>query len=203
MLILLSKKSLDNKDIVLTGQYLGVVEEFLPDKQSTFIKDGKIFATKTGMITVNNKERKIEISTHQEKDRKVVKIGDTVIGAILFLRLYSVGISFYTINKKIHFNSNYFGNIHVSQISDKYVEKIHDAFQVTDIVRARVVEQEYNEYKLNTTGKNLGVIYADCVICGNPLTKVGYSKLKCERCGNVESRKLANDYGNVTNNLRF
>jgi len=203
LLILLSKKSLDNKDIVLTGQYLGVVEEFLPDKQSTFIKDGKIFATKTGMITVNNKERKIEISTHQEKDRKVVKIGDTVIGAILFLRLYSVGISFYTINKKIHFNSNYFGNIHVSQISDKYVEKIHDAFQVTDIVRARVVEQEYNEYKLNTTGKNLGVIYADCVICGNPLTKVGYSKLKCERCGNVESRKLANDYGNVTNNLRF
>lgn len=199
----MSKKSLDNKDIVLTGQYLGVVEEFLPDKQSTFIKDGKIFATKTGMITVNNKERKIEISTHQEKDRKVVKIGDTVIGAILFLRLYSVGISFYTINKKIHFNSNYFGNIHVSQISDKYVEKIHDAFQVTDIVRARVVEQEYNEYKLNTTGKNLGVIYADCVICGNPLTKVGYSKLKCERCGNVESRKLANDYGNVTNNLRF
>ncbi len=203
MLILLSKKSLDDEDIVLTGQYLGVVEEFLPDKQSTFIKDGKIFATKTGLITVNNKEKKIEISTHQEKDRKVVKIGDTVIGAILFLRLYSVGISFYTINKKIHFNSNYFGNIHVSQISDKYVEKIHDAFQITDIVRARVVEQEYNEYKLSTTGKNLGVIYADCVICGNSLTKIGYNKLKCERCGNVESRKLANDYGNVTNNLRF
>jgi len=199
----LSKKSLDDEDIVLTGQYLGVVEEFLPDKQSTFVKDGKIFATKTGMITVNNKERKIEISTHQEKDRKVVKIGDTVIGAILFLRLYSVGISFYTINKKIHFNSNYFGNIHVSQISDKYVEKIHDAFQITDIVRARVVEQEYNEYKLSTTGKNLGVIYADCVICGNPLIKIGYNKLKCERCGNVESRKLANDYGNVSNNLRF
>jgi len=203
LLILLSKKSLDDEDIVLTGQYLGVVEEFLPDKQSTFVKDGKIFATKTGMITVNNKERKIEISTHQEKDRKVVKIGDTVIGAILFLRLYSVGISFYTINKKIHFNSNYFGNIHVSQISDKYVEKIHDAFQITDIVRARVVEQEYNEYKLSTTGKNLGVIYADCVICGNPLIKIGYNKLKCERCGNVESRKLANDYGNVSNNLRF
>ncbi len=199
----MSKKSLDDEDIVLTGQYLGVVEEFLPDKQSTFVKDGKIFATKTGMITVNNKERKIEISTHQEKDRKVVKIGDTVIGAILFLRLYSVGISFYTINKKIHFNSNYFGNIHVSQISDKYVEKIHDAFQITDIVRARVVEQEYNEYKLSTTGKNLGVIYADCVICGNPLIKIGYNKLKCERCGNVESRKLANDYGNVSNNLRF
>ncbi|MFW9900836.1 MAG: exosome complex RNA-binding protein Csl4 [Candidatus Thorarchaeota archaeon] len=199
----MSKKTPKDGDVIITGDYLGVVEEFLPDKQSTYTKEGKIYATKTGLISIDNKARKIEISTHQEKDRKIVKIGDTVIGVILFLRLYSVGISFYTINKKIHFNSNYFGNIHVSQISDKYVEKIQDAFQITDIVRARVVEQEYNEYKLSTTGKHLGVIYADCVICGNSLTKIGYNKLKCERCGNVETRKLANDYGNVTNNLRF
>ena len=203
MLILLSKKSLKDGDIVITGEKLGVVEEFLPDKQSTFTKDGKIFAIKTGMININNKERKIEISTHQEKDRKVVKIGDIVIGSILFLRQYSVGINFCTINKKIHFNSSYFGNIHVSQISDRYVERISDAFQITDIVRARVVEQNYTEYKLSTTGKDLGVIYADCVICGDPLKKIGYNKLKCDRCGNVESRKLTSDYGNVTNNLRF
>ncbi len=199
----MSKKSLKDGDIVITGEKLGVVEEFLPDKQSTFTKDGKIFAIKTGMININNKERKIEISTHQEKDRKVVKIGDIVIGSILFLRQYSVGINFCTINKKIHFNSSYFGNIHVSQISDRYVERISDAFQITDIVRARVVEQNYTEYKLSTTGKDLGVIYADCVICGDPLKKIGYNKLKCDRCGNVESRKLTSDYGNVTNNLRF
>ena len=199
----MSKKSLKDGDIVLTGEYLGVVEEFLPDKQSTFTNEGQIFASKTGMISINNKERKIEISTHQEKDRKVVKIGDIVIGSILFLRQYSVGINFCTINKKIHFNSSYFGNIHVSQISDRYVEKINDAFQITDIIRARVIEQNYNEYKLSMARNNLGVIYADCVICGNHLTKIGYNKLKCNRCGNVETRKLANDYGNVTNNLRF
>jgi len=199
----LSKKSLKDGDIVLTGEYLGVVEEFLPDKQSTFTNEGQIFASKTGMISINNKDRKIEISTQQEKDRKIVKIGDIVIGVILFSRKYSVGINFYTINKKIHFNSSYFGNIHVSQISDKYVDKINDAFQITDIIRARVVEQDYNEYKLSTTGKNFGVIYADCVICGNQLTKIGYNKLKCERCGNIETRKLASDYGNVTDNLRF
>ncbi|MCK4779308.1 MAG: exosome complex RNA-binding protein Csl4, partial [Candidatus Lokiarchaeota archaeon] len=85
----------------------------------------------------------------------------------------------------------------------RYVEKIRDAFQITDIVRAHVVEQNYNEYKLSTTGKNLGVIYADCVICGKPLIKIGYNKLRCERCGNQETRKLANDFGNVSDNLRF
>jgi len=199
----MSKKLLKNKDIVLTGQYLGVVEEFLPDKQTTFIKEGQIYATKSGLINIDEKKRKIEIKTHQEKDRKVVKKGDIVIGTILFLRQYSVGVSFYTVNSKIHFNSYYFGNIHVSQISDRYIDKIYDAFQITDILRARVIEQNYNEYKLSTVGKSLGVIFADCMICGTPLKKIGYNKLRCQRCGNVETRKIANDYGNVNESLRF
>lgn len=199
----MSKKLLKNKDIVLTGQYLGVVEEFLPDKQTTFIKEGQIYATKSGLINIDEKKRKIEIKTHQEKDRKVVKKGDIVIGTILFLRQYSVGVSFYTLNSKIHFNSYYFGNIHVSQISDRYIDKIYEAFQITDILRARVIEQNYNEYKLSTVGKSLGVIYADCMICGTPLKKIGYNKLRCQRCGNVETRKIANDYGNVNESLRF
>ena len=190
-------------DIVLTGQYLGVVEEFLPDKQSTFVKDGQIFAAKTGIIKIDRNKRQIKIQGHQEMDRKTVEIGDILIGTILFLRQYSVGLNFHTINRKIHFNSSYFGNIHVSQISNKYVEKISDAFQITDIVRAKVIKQEQNEYGLSTMGSNLGVIHADCVICGTVLEKIGFNKLRCPRCGNVENRKLANDYGNVNENLRY
>ena len=203
----MSKKTLKDMDrrekIFVTGQYLGVIEEFLPDKQSTFVKEGKIFATKTGLVDLNNEDKKLKIRTLQESNRKVVKIGDFVIGNILFLRQYSVGITFFTINRKVHFNSGYFGNVHVSQISNSYVEKIHDAFQITDIVRARVIEQNYNEYKLSTTGSNLGVIFADCVICGNSLTKIGFNKLRCERCGNIETRKLSDDYGDVKKTLRF
>jgi exosome complex component CSL4 len=198
----MKKNTVKNKDVVITGQYLGVVEEFLPDEQSTFVKGGEIFATKTGMISIDDK-RKIEVETHQEVDRKTVKIGDIVLGPILFLRKYSVGLNFYTINQKIHFNSSYLGNIHVSQISNKYVEKVQDAFQITDIVRAKVIDQNGNEYTLTTAGKDLGVIHADCSICGTKLDKIGFNKLKCALCLNVEKRKLADDYGNVAENLRF
>jgi exosome complex component CSL4 len=198
----MSKRPVKNKDIIIAGQYIGVVEEFLPDEQSTFIKEGKIFATKSGLISIDDK-RKVEIQTRQEKDRKTVKIGDVVIGTVIFLRKYSVGINFYTINRKIHFNSSYLGNIHVSQVSNKYVEKINEALQLTDIVRAKVIEKDVNEYTLSTVGNNLGVIHADCSICGTALDKVGFNKLKCSICGNIETRKLANDYRNVTNNLRF
>jgi len=197
------KKTLKNNDIAITGQKLGVVEEFLPDKQSTFVKDGQIYATTSGLIDIDSEKRKIKIKTLREEKRKIVKVGDVVIGTILFLRQYSVGMKFYTINRKIHFNSGYFGNIHVSQISDRYVEKIQEAFQITDIIRARVIKQKINEYDLSTSEKSLGVIYADCVICGTPLVKISYNKLRCERCGNQETRKIANDYRNVDQPLRF
>ena len=197
------KESAKNNEIALTGQYLGVVEEYLPDKQSTYVREGQIYATKTGIVHINKDRRAIEIKSHQEEDRRTVKINDIIIGTIRFLRLYSVGISFATINNKIHFNSSYFGNIHVSHISHKFIEKISDAFQITDIVRAKVIRQEQNEYSLSTVGKNLGVIHADCSICGTTLEKIGVDRLRCPRCGNVENRKLASDYGNVTESLRY
>jgi len=99
------KESAKNNEIALTGQYLGVVEEYLPDKQSTYVREGQIYATKTGIVNINKDRRAIEIKSHQEEDRRTVKINDIVIGTLLFLRLYSVGISFATINNKIHFNS--------------------------------------------------------------------------------------------------
>ncbi len=196
------KKKVKNNDIIICGQHLGVVEEFLPDEQSTFVKDGQILATKTGTVSINDK-RKIEVITHQEQNRKTVKIGDIVIGTIVFLRKYSVGLNFNTINQKIHFNSSYLGNIHVSQISNRYVEKIMDAFQITDIIRAEVIEQNINEYNLSTSKNNLGVIHSDCSICGTTLEKIGFNKIKCPFCGNIEYRKIANDYGNVAHNLKF
>ena len=197
------KGSIKTNVIVIAGQYLGVVEEYLPDKDSTYTKDGNIYATKSGIVSIDENKREIEIRSYQDEDRKVIKMGDIVIGTILFLRQYSVGLNFQAINQKLHFNSSYFGNIHVSQISNKYVEKIADAYQTTDIVRARVIKKEQNEYKLSTSSNNLGVIHADCIICGTPLEKIGFDKLRCTRCGNVESRKIASDYRNVSEKLRY
>ncbi|TFF95758.1 MAG: hypothetical protein EU544_02085 [Promethearchaeota archaeon] len=197
------KEIVKDGEIVATGQYLGVVEQFLPDKRTTFVKDGEIYATKTGMLQIDKDKRELEIKTHQEKERKTVRMGDIVIGTLVFLRKYSVGITFYIINRKLHFNSSYFGNIHVSNISNRYIKKIEEAFQKTDILRAKVSKQEFNEYELTTVGKNLGVIHADCSRCGTTLERIGFNKLRCPFCGNLETRKLAEDYGDVSSNLIY
>jgi len=199
----MSKKSVNDKEMVMTGQYLGVVEEFLPDKHSTYVKDGEIFATKIGITSIDKNKREIEVKPMEEEKRKTVKKGDLVIGTILFLRAYSIGLSFYTINNKLQFNSPLMGNVHVSEISNKYVEKIQDVYQKTDIIRARVIGQESNEYKLTTKGKNVGVLHAECFVCGTVLDKTGFNKLECSRCGNIEYRKLADDYRKVEEKLKY
>jgi len=197
------KDSAKNNEIALTGQYLGVVEEYLPDKGSTYVKDGQIYATKVGIVSINEERRVIEIKSLQEKKRKTIKLNDIMIGTIQFLRLYSVGVNFAAVNNKIQFNNSYFGNVHVSHISRQFIEKIADAFQITDIIRAKVIKLEQNEFSLSTVGKDLGVIHADCSICGSPLEKIGQNRLKCARCGNTENRKLASDYGSVSENLKY
>ncbi len=199
----MAEKEKAKSDIVITGDKLGVVEEFLPDKYSTYIKNGEIHASKAGLVHLDKQKCEIEVRTHQEEQRKTVREGDTVFGTVAFLRKYSIGVLFYSINGKLLLNSTYMGNIHVSQISRKYVENIIEAFQLTDIIRAKVISQDGTEYSLSTVGKELGVVHADCTICGHPLDKIDYDKLRCSRCGHVETRKLADDYRNVGHALRF
>jgi len=76
------KDSAKNNEIALTGQYLGVVEEYLPDKGSTYVKDGQIYATKVGIVSINEERRVIEIKSFQEKKRKTIKLNDIMIGTI-------------------------------------------------------------------------------------------------------------------------
>lgn len=194
----------DKKEkIVTTGDYLGVVEEFLPDKNSTYIRDGNIYATKSGKVVIDQKSRKLEIKTYNEDERKTLRIGDTVIGTIIFLRKYSVGLNIFSINDKVQFNSPYFANIHISAVSNQYIEKIRNVFQITDIIRAKVIKEDCGEYDLSTVGKQYGILHADCSICGDTLQKIGFNKLKCPSCGNIETRKMASDYGQVSKELNL
>lgn len=190
-----------NGEYASIGQRLGVVEEYLPDKNSTYADKGVIYATRSGTIHIDSHKKKISVKEPDESKRQKMKIGDIVIGIIKFVRKYSIGVEVYIINNNLKFFSGNLGNVHVSQISRNYVEKIEDAFKKTDILRARVSKLNYNEVDLVTDQPNLGVISADCSRCGGPLYLIKKDLLKCEICENVEKRKLANDYGSVKTRL--
>ena len=183
------------------GQQLGVVEEYLPDKNSTYAGMRVNYATQSGIIDIDSYRKKISVKSLDKNKRQNLKVGDIVIGIINFIRKYSVSVEIYIINNNVKFYSGNLGNIHVSKISKNYIEKIEDAFQKTDIVRGKVIELKYNEVDLVTDQPNLGVISADCSRCGGPLYRIKRDLLKCEICENIEKRKLANDYGSIKSRI--
>jgi exosome complex component CSL4 len=79
-------------------------------------------------------------------------------------------------------------------VEDRYVNSMNDACKPGDIIRAKVISEKNQIYHLTTVDKELGVVYGFCSRCGNPLEQRRH-EMRCTKCGNIEQRKTALDYG--------
>jgi len=86
------------------------------------------------------------------------------------------------------------GILHISDASPGYIETMYEVCKPGDLMRAKVVSDLNKAYHLSTEDKNLGVIYAFCSRCGH-LLELMRERMRCSACGNVEKRKVAQDYG--------
>jgi exosome complex component CSL4 len=184
---------------VTIGSELCNLEEYLGDSTTTYIEDGKIFAATPGFIQIDVKNRTIRVDNKTEKKRNIPQKGDTVIIMVDVIRKHSAGCTIFKLNHKL-IESGVIGNIHVSNMSKRYIENIFEAFQKTDIVRAQVVGREGRELKLSTSALNAGVIQSQCKYCGTMLVRKNRDQLSCNFCGNTERRIIAPDYG-MTNEM--
>jgi exosome complex component CSL4 len=186
-------------DLVTVGDELAGAEELLGDVMSTYTQDEKIFAATPGFVVIDDRTRSIKVDNKMEKKRKTPRKGDNVICVAEVVRSHSVGCVIYKINNRL-LEDGVDAQLHVSTMSRRYVEKIGDAFQKTDIIRATVLGFDGIEWKISTTSNNSGVIFAQCKYCGTVMTRKNRDQIQCPFCGNVERRVLAPDYG-MTNEL--
>ena len=87
------------------------------------------------------------------------------------------------------------GILHISDVSDRYVDSMNDVCKPGDIIRAKVISTKNRIDHLSTNDKNLGVLYAFCSRCGGSLEPCDMMNYDCPKCGNIEKRKIAPDYG--------
>ena len=181
------------KGRVLIGDYLGTIEEYVPGR-GTYSEEGKIYASNIGEVFL---DREKHIANVRCKYPAEIENGQIVFGEVTNIRKSNVTV----IVKKIKgFDSNLDirTEIHVSNISNGYIEKPERVFGIGDIVKARVVKINGRLIDISTKG-NLGVVKAFCKRCRHPLVrpKEDKNKLICNYCGNRETRKTASDYGAV------
>ncbi|HYA78342.1 MAG TPA: exosome complex RNA-binding protein Csl4 [Verrucomicrobiae bacterium] len=189
----MSLKSPEQKSghLVVPGERLGVIEEFIPDS-GTFVKDGVIYSKIVGRSLVDLQNRRVSVYPAVE-GAVVPKVSSTVLGQIgnaqsdnVLVRIFKVG------NKKI--SGEFGGILHISDVSDRYVTSMNDVCKPGDIVRAKVISEKNRIFHLSTNDKNLGIVDAFCSRDGTLLEPDRYD-LRCPKCGNIEKRKLAPDYG--------
>jgi len=189
----MSLKSPEQKSghLVLPGERLGVIEEFIPDS-GTYVKDGIIFSKIVGRSLLDLQNRRVSVYPVAE-GAVVPKVGTAVIGQIGNAQSDNVLVRIFRIGKK-KLTGNFGGILHVSDVSDRYVDQMGDVVKPGDVVRAKVISDKNQIFHLSTNDKGLGILYAFCSRCGTLLGQDGYD-LKCPKCGNVERRKVAPDYG--------
>jgi exosome complex component CSL4 len=177
--------------LVLPGERLGVIEEFIPDS-GTYVADGVIYSKIVGRSLLDLQNRRV--SVYPVVDGAVVpKVGAVVIGQVGNAQSDNVLVKIFKIGKK-KLTGNFGGILHVSDVSDRYVNLISDVCKPGDLLRAKVISEKNQIFHLSTNDKGLGVLYAFCSRCGSLLEQQRYD-LKCPNCGNTERRKIAPDYG--------
>ncbi|MHA2358738.1 MAG: hypothetical protein ACXAB5_00555, partial [Candidatus Thorarchaeota archaeon] len=95
--------------------------------------------------------------------------------------------------KDIH--SGIVGELHISNVTRRYVKSMLDILKQNDIVRAVALNTHQIPVKISLVGQELGVVLANCSRCGNQLTLTSHNNMFCLRCENRETREVTNDYG--------
>jgi exosome complex component CSL4 len=177
--------------LAVPGDRLGVIEEFIPDA-GTYVKDGVIYSKVIGRVLIDLVHRRV--SVHQLiGPSKVPAVGNTVLAQVSNAQSDTAGARIFEIGEE-EINGVFTGILHVSDVAPKYVDSMYDVCKAGDIIRAKVVSDKNLTYHLSTKEKNLGVVYAFCSNCGT-LLEPKRQGMHCSKCGRIEKRKTASDYG--------
>jgi exosome complex component CSL4 len=180
-------------EFVFPGKELGFAEEFIPG-EGTYEEDGRIYASQTGNVRVDLKERKIKVIP-KTSTVPLLKNGDIVIGNIVDVKPQLAIVNIMKLKgEERALLGTLDGTIHISQVKDSYVSELSRELSAGDIVAAKVVNAGRVSVQLTTNGKGLGVIRAFCYNCNLALSRMN-NKLKCNTCGRTEERWLSRDYG--------
>ncbi len=178
-------------NVVLPGERLGVIEEFLPDS-GTYVKDGVIYSKIVGRALMDLMHKRVSVYP-LINGAVVPQVSGTVVGQVgnaqsdnALVRIFKIG------SKKL--SGVFTGILHISDVQERYVDSMNDVCKTGDILRAKVISEKNQIYHLSTNDKGLGVVYAFCSNCGQLLEPKRY-EMQCIKCGHVERRKSAVDYG--------
>ena len=179
---------------VVPGDRLGVIEEFSPGA-GTYVESGNIHSKITGRTLLDRLNRKVSVYPLVH-GVGVPRTGSVVTGQIMDVRSKTATLRILKLGER-PLSGFFTGFLYIAEASPGYVKTMYEVCKPGDMMRAKVISDANRTFYLSTEESDLGVIYAFCSTCGHMVVpkKGGMS---CPRCGHVEKRKIASDYGEVS-----
>jgi exosome complex component CSL4 len=188
--VLLSKTQRELTQAVLPGDKLGVVEQFLPGA-GTYETEGTIYSNFTGTAKIDLRNKRVTV-VPTTRIPELPKEGAEILASVTHTQEKMATVSIWKINGKSMQNP-FTAILHISSSSPRYERNMSDVCKAGDIIRARIIDMTSRIPQLTTAGRGLGVIRAFCSRCGVVLEMTN-RRLQCPACGNIERRRLAEDY---------
>ena len=179
--------------LVLPGERLGVIEEFIPDS-GTYVKEGVIYSKIVGRALMDLMSKRVSVYP-LINGASVPKASAVVVGQVGHAQSDNVLVRIFKIGSK-RLSGVFTGILHISDVQERYVKSMNEVCKPGDIIRTKVISNKNQVSHLSTNDKGLGVVYGFCSLCSNFL-EPKRREMQCSKCGNVEQRKIALDYGKV------
>ena len=185
------RKRVQAETLVLPGEKIGVIEEFLFGK-GTYEEEGIIRSQVLGNARLDLEKKFAEVMS---KTRTPVfpQEGSKVVGEAGDVRRMTASLDIFKINGDI-ISVAFTGILHISSVSREYTKYMSQAVRSGDIVRAKVINTKNRITQLSIQEPEYGVVYAFCSKCG-ALLELKRTRLVCPSCGRVERRKVSKLYG--------
>ena len=184
----MSNKTAIKEKFVVPGSKIGVIEEFIAG-QGTYEIDGVIYSQRIGDARTDSKYRTVSIRPkispiYPLEGGEIIGVVEVVQEKLAVIKIIKIGNS--VLSKPLT------GFLHISASSPQYAKNMREICKPMDRIRAKIISTSGGIIRLMTSDHNLGVLKTFCSNCGYQIS-LKRTVLKCERCKNIEKRKLARD----------
>jgi|Deesub1362B_J571_1020462.scaffolds.fasta_scaffold00004_55 exosome complex component CSL4 len=181
------------KKIVIPGDKLATIEEYIIKEGAYEDKQGFIRSLYLGSILIDPIEKNLAV--RPLKKLKLIDIGDTTIGRISnFSGIYAY-VDIFVVNNNV-MDRKFTGTLHPPRYRNN--RDISRMYKFGDYIYAEVISKANRTIHLSIEKKEFGVILAFCSLCGRALVRDKKSKkVKCKVCNRYEDRKLSTKYGKL------
>jgi exosome complex component CSL4 len=176
--------------LVLPGDKIAVIEEFVPD-ESCYEKDGGIYSSFLGHVETDRKKHKISVIP--EKSHRAIENGAIGVGRVEFVKKQIAAVNIYHLNKE-EIAVPVSAVLHISEVSRRFVKNMYEVARPGDWVKFKIIRANKPVY-ISFLDDGLGVVNSYCIQCGHELQIKRRNMLECPNCDLIQMRITSKHYG--------